>query len=154
MFKHFSIAVLVLASLLPASARAQIEEGEDQTQVESASNHLDGALALEEIREALSVGDVERLMERSGHRIDLTLFGTNELLSRSQASYVIQSFFAEYPPTVVTLIDTTEADGNWFASAAYWYETGTDAISVYLRLRQNATGWELRELRFDRLSSP
>lgn len=153
MLKYFSIVLLVLTSLLPASAQDRTATDRFQDEDVTASAQYDGAVALEEIRMALSLGDVERLVERLGPRIDLTLFGTNELLSRSQARYVVKSFFAEYPPIAVDLIDTTESDGNWFASAGYWYETGTAPMSVYLRLRLGSAGWELRELRFDRSSA-
>lgn len=130
----FAVAVVILATLVPGAASAQ----------------HDGAAVLEDIRGAFSEGDVERLMRRSGERIDLTVFGVSELLSRSQARYVLRSFFAEYPPTMVALVDTSESEGNWFASAGYWYETGKAPLSVYLRLRRGSAEWELRELRFDR----
>lgn len=129
-----SICLLFAATLTPSAAWAQ-QEGDE---------------VLRGVREALEKGDAEQLMEASGERIDLTVFGVSELLSRSQASYVVRAFFAEYPPSAVRLIDTSESDGNWFASAEYSYESGTVPLSVYLRLRRGSSGWELRELRFDR----
>lgn len=129
-----AIAAVILAALILAPVQAQQE----------------GAGVLEEITDAFAAGDVERIMEWSGERIDLTVFGAKELLSNSQARYVVRSFIAEHPPVVVEMIDRSESDGNWFASVAYSYETGTSPLVVYLRLRRGVAGWELRELRFDR----
>lgn len=110
----------------------------------------DGAEVLEEIRSALERGDAGRLVEHGSERIDVTIFGTSELLSRSQATYVIRSFLREYPPSDVRIIDTSSADGHWFASAGYRHQGSAAPFSVYVRLRQGSERWELRELRVDR----
>jgi hypothetical protein len=133
----FAVGALLLTAFVPGSAWAQPEGNE----------------VLEGIRDALEDGEVERLMKRSGDRIDLTVFGVSELLSRSQAGYVVRAFFAEYRPIAVQLIDTSESDGNWFAAAGYSYERGTAPLSVYLRLRRGSAGWELRELRIERTTA-
>lgn len=132
-----AVGALVLTAFAPGPAWAQPE----------------GHEVLEDIRTALEEGDAEQLMKRSGDRIDMTVFGVSELLSRSQARYVLRAFFAEYRPSAVQLIDTSESDGNWFAAAGYSYERGMAPLSVYLRLRRGSAGWELRELRFERTSA-
>lgn len=110
-----------------------------------------GAATLEKIYDAMRSGSVESLIDVTADRVDLTLFGSSEMLSCSQARYVIQDFFRNYPPARVVEHETSPSDGNWFASASYWYRGGDGPLTVYLRMRaRDATGWELRELRFGR----
>lgn len=134
---HLVAAVLVVTTFSPMAAHAQ-QDGDD---------------AFERMRKALADGDVEAIIQHAGARIDLTVFGTSELLSRSQARYVLRSFFAEYPPLRVDVVDSSLSSGHWFATAGYWFEAGSEPLSAYLRLQDGARGWELRELRFER-SSP
>lgn len=145
--------VAVLSVLHPISAQVQDDTTAAlRTQDNGADASQDsGRVVLQEVRAALSRGDAEGLIKRSAGRIDLTVIGVSELLSRSQARYVVRSFFADYPPARVEIVDTYESGGNWFASAGYWYENGPSPLSVYLRLRRGAGGWELRELRIDRM---
>ncbi|MEX0821005.1 MAG: DUF4783 domain-containing protein [Rhodothermales bacterium] len=137
MAPYISIVILVIASLLPASVQAQDA----------------GARVLEHIRAALSEADVERLVEHCGERIDLTVLGTSELLSRAQARYVVQSFFAGYPPVRVDLIESSESGGHRFASGEYWNETVSRPLALYVRLGRTESGWQLRELRIERPST-
>ena len=129
-----SVAAVLVVGMIPTPVLAQD----------------DGVEVVEEIRGALQEGDPERLVRASSARMDVTILGTSELLSRSQAKYVVKSFFAEYPPVEVEIVDTSQSNGNWFASAAYWYETGAEPLSIYVRLRNRSGEWELRELRIDR----
>lgn len=142
MTKRAAFLAVVLASVLSMSARAQSADGNsDQA----------GSAALQEICQALRAGSVDPLMDRAADRVDLTIFGSSELLSRSQAKYVLMDFFRSYPPTRVEVHETSPSDGNWFASASYWYEGGDGPLTVYLRMRaKSADDWELRELRFGR----
>lgn len=135
--QYTSIAMLVLASLLPASVQAQDA----------------GARILEHVRAALSEADVERLVEHCGERIDLTVLGKSEMLSRAQARYVVESFFATYPPAHVDVIESSASGGHWFASGEYWNETDSRPFALYIRLSRTESGWQLRELRIDRSST-
>ena len=141
MIRFFPTACCLLAFLLPGAASAQ------QTVPGSMDSEQ---TVLEDVRAALSSGDTESLMSRTDERVDVTIFGTSELLSRSQARYVIRSFFAQYPPSRAEILETTQADDNWFASGRYATEVEPEPLSFYLLLRHGAVGWELRELRFDR----
>ena len=132
------LLVTLNATLFSPSASAQDRsaEGED---------------ALHTIYEALQAGDVESMTSRAADRVDLTIFGSSELLSRSQAKYVLKEFIRTYPPVRIEVHDTSPSDGNWFSSASYWYENEERPLTVYLRLRESRPqDWELRELRFGR----
>lgn len=122
--------------------------------VASAQDRRDaGESVLHEIYQALQAGDVEALTSRTADRLDLTIFGSSELLSRSQAKYVLKEFARTYPPVRIEVHDTSPSEGNWFSSARYWFENGDRPLTVYVRLRENhPQEWELRELRFGRSS--
>lgn len=132
--------VLIIGACPLNGARAQ-SSGPDLEQA--------GAEALDQIYSAMRSGRVASLMHVAADRLDLTIFGASEVLSKSQARYVLQDFFRNYPPTQVTVHETSPSEDNWFASASYWYRGGDGPLTVYLRMRVKGAGvWELRELRF------
>lgn len=116
--------------------------------VPSVPQHAPPELA--DLETAFAHGDAKRLIEHAARRVDVTLFGSSELFSRSQAGYVFKEFFREYPPERLILRETTGAEGNWFASGRYWYARAEEPLAVYLRLRHGSEGWQLREIRIGR----
>lgn len=110
-----------------------------------------GSATLERIKETLLRGDFDGLVQNFSDRVDLTIFGTSELLSRSQAKYVVKEFFRRYPPRQVILNKTTPSDGNWFASASYWHHDSVEPFLINIRMRAVDGRWELRELRISTL---
>lgn len=141
-----SATVLVQAAIAPFLLSSGALAQSNQTALERA-----GASALEGVYESLRTGRVATLVDVLADRVDLTIFGSSEVLSKSQAKYVLQDFFRNYPPTSLTVHETSPSEGNWFASAAYGYRGVDEPLTVYLRMRvRDAYRWELRELRFGR----
>lgn len=103
--------------------------------------------AFQQVRAAFESGDVDALIRRCADRVDLSLFGDGELLSKSQAKYVMREFFRDYPPLELDVEETSSTEGSWFASGVYRHGRG-DPLSVYFRLRSSGSEWELREIRF------
>lgn len=102
------------------------------------------------LEDAFARGDAAEMMRHSARRVDVTLFGSSELFSRSQAGYVLKAFFSEYRPDRLLLSERSASEGNWFAAGRYWYEAGEAPLRVYLRVRRANGGWELREVRIGR----
>lgn len=105
---------------------------------------------LHEVETALEQGDVAALGRRSAERIELTLFGSASMYSRGQAMYVLAEFFREYPPIRASLSEPSRSGGNWFALGEYFFERGEQPLRVFVRLRNKAGRWELREVRIER----
>ena len=104
------------------------------------------------LERAFARGDASEMMKYSAKHVDITLFNSNELYSRSQAGYVLKAFFDEYRPERLMLGEISGTEANWFAAGRYWYVTGEMHLVVYLRLRRAEFGWELREIRIGRIS--
>lgn len=109
-----------------------------------------GADALAELQEAFARGDVRGLLAHAADRVDITIFGASAIYSRAQAQYVMEDFFRQQPPERFNWQDPSQRDGNWFAAGLYWYRRADHPLRIYVRLRQTADQWELREIRIDR----
>ncbi|MEX1055201.1 MAG: DUF4783 domain-containing protein [Rhodothermales bacterium] len=103
--------------------------------------------AFQQVMAAFERGDVDALIRRCADRVDLSLFGDGELLSKSQAKYVMREFFRDYPPQELDVEETSSTEGSWFASGIYRHRSG-NPLSIYFRLRSSDGNWELREIRF------
>ena len=106
--------------------------------------------ALERTQRALALGDARALFDGAAERVEVMLLGSSMLYSRTQAMYVLGSFFREYPPRRFVLQDSSRAGGHWFAAGRYWYEQVEPPLHVYLRLQEQAAHWELREIHIER----
>lgn len=103
--------------------------------------------ALEHLQAAFVAGDADALLEGAADRVEITLLGQSRLYSRAQAMYVMRDFFREYAPERFVLVSENQAEGSWIADAQYGYRGAEQILQIYLRLRQLADGWELREIR-------
>jgi hypothetical protein len=101
---------------------------------------------LKSLEAAFAGGDVEALLKRSATRLEVAIFGESRLYSRSQARYVLRDFFEERKPERFAFSASSKTNGGWFAEGEYWYSRAERPLRVYMRLRQNGTAWELREV--------
>ena len=101
--------------------------------------------ALSQIDRAFKQGDARALVAPAADRLDVSLFGAGMQYSRSQALYVMQDFFKEYPPQRLEWQSNSEAEGSRFAMGRYWYEGGGAPLRVYVRLQEK----KLREVRVE-----
>ena len=136
------VAVLLPIGWSPGAPLLAWDEGIDVTPM-----HDD---VMESIRGALAMGDAERLMRLCMQRIDITVLGTSERVSCSQAYRVTQSFFERYPPLSIRFASLYESNGNRFALGEYRYQLGKAPMSIYIHVSEERAGWMLRELRIDR----
>lgn len=132
MWKVWAIGMLLGLGLTSATATAQ------------------QAAALEAVEDAVAAGNAEALLGKASDRVEIALFGSSTLYSRSQAMYVMKQFFQDYPPVQFSLQHTSIAVGNWFASGLYFYAASDRPLRVYVRLRARGdVGWEVREIRIE-----
>jgi len=106
--------------------------------------------ALEHVRDAFARGDARALLAPATERIEMTLLGRSTHYSRSQAIYVMEEFFRDYPPEQFAVEDTSGAEGSWFMAYEYWSTRGQDPMQVFIRVRTLADSWEVREIRVER----
>jgi hypothetical protein len=159
MYPEFAIFYLVVAGLLvvivPFAGAQDIPEPPSETTLATDSVVLapqSAPVELTFLEQAFARGDAAEIMKFSAKHLDITLFGSSELYSRSQAGYVLKAFFDEYRPEKLLLTEMSGSEANWFAAGSYSYVTGDSHLAVYLRLRRGDFGWELREVRIGRMS--
>lgn len=104
---------------------------------------------LDAVEQAMVQGDARTLLSDAADRIEITILGRSTLYSRAQATYVMQDFFREYPPTGFSLDDTSATGGSRFATGRYRYQQAEQPLHVYLQLRKKGTQWQLREIRIE-----
>jgi hypothetical protein len=104
---------------------------------------------LARIQRAFVQGDSRQLLEGAAEQIEVSLFGTSTLFSRSQAVYVLESFFRQYPPRRCVFERPVEASEGSFTAGQCWYRSSETPLRVYVGLRRKGDLWELRELRVD-----
>lgn len=128
------VAVLIAASLTgPEAASAQAERPDAEV-----------------LAWGFAAGDARGLLAEAGSRVEVALFGSSTLYSRSQAQYVLHDFFRSYPPRGFEVREMSSAAGSAFLVGDYFVEGQEEPLQVYVRLRQVKTAtWEIRELRID-----
>ena len=104
---------------------------------------------LAQVEEAFQQGDARGLLSAAADRLEIAVLEAPMLYSRAQATYVMQDFFRLYPPERFKLQEAAQSDGSLFVPGLYWSTSGGDPFKVYLRLRQKAHAWELREVRVE-----
>lgn len=157
LYSHAAPLFVILLSF--ASATSVYAQAAPENHAGS-SVHVEADLAvsssapteLRALEQALTRGDASEIMRFSAEHVDVALFGSDELYSRSQARYVLKAFFDEFRPIRLALNEISGSEHNWFAAGNYWYASGDSPLAVYLRLRRDDIGWELREVRIGRTS--
>ncbi len=100
---------------------------------------------IERLTAAVDAADVEALLELSGPRLEVGLFGAARLYSRSQAGHVLRGFFRDNPTARLSINEVASTESAWYASAAYHRPADVQPLRLYLRLRLTEGVWELRE---------
>lgn len=100
--------------------------------------------------EAVEEGRAEDILAFAGDRLEIGLFAATRTYSRSQARFVLESFFRENPPASVTLERSAGTDVGWFASARVAVVRAEQPLRLYIRLRRQGDRWLLREIAFRR----
>jgi len=105
---------------------------------------------LERVYEAFSKGDASALLRECSDQIELGLFGATTLYSRAQATYVLQGFFRDYPPSRFVVEDSNRSADDVFLSGRYWYRRTEQPLDVFMRFRRRGPTHEVREVRVER----
>ncbi|NBC00797.1 MAG: DUF4783 domain-containing protein [Bacteroidetes bacterium] len=132
--------LFLLTTAGPAVATAQTTVADTSLQTQ----------ALEHVRDAFARGDARALLAPATERIEMTLLGRSTHYSRSQAIYVMEEFFRDYPPEQFAVEDTSGAEGSWFMAYEYWSTRGQEPMQVFIRVRTLDDSWEVREIRVER----
>lgn len=105
---------------------------------------------VERVVGAFSEGSAERLLTPATDRVEVSLFGTRTVYSRSQASYVLRDFFDRYAPRRFVVDDVTETGPSYFVAGRYEHAQSDQPLQVYVRLiKQSGGTWGLHEVQVD-----
>ena len=132
-YQKWSVLALILALTLAIDGTAVAQDAPD----------------LSAVRDAFVQGNAKMLLDEAGDRVEIALMGQGQLYSRAQATYVMQDFFREYPPTQFSLEPGYGDEGSWIVAGAYWYRQEDMSLQVYIHLRLKDKAWEVREIRIE-----
>lgn len=102
------------------------------------------------LQEAFSTGNARAVLQDASGRVEVGLFGSSSQYSRSQAVYVLQKFFEDYPPRRFVWKRTSANGRSHFMAGRYWHEAAERPVRVYVRLANSGDGWQLQEVRIER----
>jgi len=102
--------------------------------------------ALETVQAAIERGDVDSIVDQASEQIEIAVFGSSKLYSKTQARYILTDFFAEYPPRGFRFEDPSTTSRGLFVEGAYRHAGGDAPLRIYVQLRRVDSEWLLREL--------
>lgn len=128
--------VLVVALLVPAARPAL--------------SQMQSATPLEDVRSAFAEAKADSIAAFSAARVEIAVLGKSRLYSRSQARFVLKSFFKRYPPVRVTFADPSRTETGIFAAGSYRFAADRKPLRLYVRLRRHGSAWVIREIVVER----
>ncbi|MDX1907654.1 MAG: DUF4783 domain-containing protein [Bacteroidia bacterium] len=102
---------------------------------------------LDQVSTGLMKGDVSMLSGHFGERVEITLMGSRQVHSHTQADYVMGKFFADYPPTSFYFQHNGETGGTTYAIGEYRSAKGTFEVNVFIRIDGGQR--KITEIRFE-----
>jgi hypothetical protein len=116
--------------LFGTAARAQEEPG----------------VALARVQSAIERGDVDGIVSQASEQIEVAVFGSSRLYSKTQARYILTDFFGNYPPRGFRFEDPSTTSRGLFVEGTYRHAGDTTPLRIYVQLRRVGSKWLLREL--------
>ena len=104
---------------------------------------------LDEVTESLTDGDSDRLAKHLKDHVEITLLGKRQVLSKTQATYVLKQFFGDYPPLSFNKHHIGKTGGTLYALGEYRSGKGNFEVNIFIGL----TGGRVNQLRFERTGS-
>ncbi len=104
---------------------------------------------MQQLRQACAEGDAEMLLAPAAERVEISLLGGSTLYSRSQALFVLQEFFEQYPPVRCEMRAARPTDEDRFVPGRCWYEGAEAPLRLYVQLEAEGGAWVLRSLRVE-----
>ncbi len=114
--------------------------GLNTTKAQPAQTSLKGVV------ESLMTTDSDRLSAYFGDQLELVILGKTQVLSRTQAQYVMDRFFNKFPFSSFNTLHVGEASGTLYALGEYRSSGGTFEVNIFIKL----TSGKVTELRFAR----
>ncbi|MEZ4824761.1 MAG: DUF4783 domain-containing protein [Bacteroidia bacterium] len=104
---------------------------------------------LDEVTESLVDGDPDKLSRHFSERVEVTVLGKRQTLSKTQATYVIRDFFTNYPPDSFNTLHTGESNGTKYALGVLRSEKGLFEVNIFIQVSDT----RINEIRFERSNS-
>lgn len=114
------------------------------------ASHFQGA-ELQRLGTAIRQNNVGQLLLQTGNQIQVNIFGESNLYSQTQARFVLESFFSNYPGADFSFRDTWNGATGSFAVGNYM--SRQQNIQVYIRTQKVANKEQLKEIRFSQNSN-
>lgn len=106
---------------------------------------------LDWVERGFRTASVDVLLDGAADRLDVIIFGKGASYSKAQAALVLQDFFRRHPPARVAFEQEVLAEDRRSVIGEYWAaEDHAEPVAVFVRLRAQGSGWQLRSIRIER----
>lgn len=114
--------------------------GVSQAQAQSAEDVLD------EVTESIVTGNSDRLARFFSDRVEITVMGKRQVLSSTQAIYVIKQFYGNYPADRFTILHRGNTNGTLYALGMMKSQKGDFEVNIFIQLSST----KISEMRFEK----
>ena len=112
-----------------------------------AEQDVDVRRVVQDVTEALLVGDTSKLANVTAAQVELTLDGTTSIYTKAQARYVASAFLDKHPFQSARIKEINIVGRNCTARYQLVGQDEEDDWEFFLRLRSVDGQWEVREVR-------
>lgn len=114
------------------------------------SIYLADAQNLGNITSALGSGDYQALGKYFDEEVEVSIFGTADFYSKSEAITKVKSFFQKYRPTSFSQVHTGKPPAGGAQYCIGDLKAGGQVFRVYIYLKGSGAQSVIQELRFDK----
>lgn len=90
--------------------------------------------AIAQVKETIKAGSAKELAKYINQTIDVTIEGTVQSYSKTQAEFVFRDFFKQHPPTEFNIIHQGSSKGGQ-PFAIGQYKSGSDNYRVFMKIK-------------------
>lgn len=102
---------------------------------------------INDVKEAIKTGSSKEIAKFLNQNVDVTLDGSMQNYSKTQAEYVLKDFFQKSPPTSFTIVHQGASKGG-LPYAIGQYISKNDTFRVWVRIKNNGNDYLIHEISF------
>ena len=95
-----------------------------------------------QVKETIKAGSAKELSRYLHSTVDVTLEGTIQSYSKTQAEFVLRDFFKQHPPSEVNIIHQGASKGGQ-TFAILQYKSGGDTFRLFMKVKGSGGNTQL-----------
>ena len=99
------------------------------------------------LEDAIESGQANKIVQRAGAYVEVSILGNGTLYSRSQTTYILKAFFKKHPPKRFAFQRRMHVGDDWYMYGTYWDAVDRQTYRLELRMRRTGSGYEIKNIR-------